>query len=262
MQIVARKVLLCLWQTDIVARFAAFKAGNNSMTKFTKIALTIALAAGITAVAQAQISFTGGTYTQDANSFAGTLVTVPAGWSFAFSGASTFNGVGNGSSNVGGAWAYGLLGENSFGALRSSTPGNLTLAVNFTNNTGSTLTDLVIAFNYEQWRFANTSGWDLSGTGGLAGVSMVNTADFVGSATGVNGVPTSTPILLTLTGLSIANGANFGLSWLTTDTTGADNGVSVDDFSLSVVPEPSIYMLLGVGILLCGQRFLRRSKST
>jgi len=231
------------------------------MTKFTKIALTIALAAGIAAVAQAQISFTGGTYTQDANSFAGTLITVPTGWSYAFTGTATFNGVGTGTSTTGGAWAFGVSGENSFGALRSTTPGNITLAVNFTNNTGSTLTDLVIAFNYEQWRYANTSGWDLSGTGGLAGVSLVNSADFVGSATGTNGTPTSTPILLTLTGLSIANGSNFGLSWLTTDATGADNGVSVDDFSLSVVPEPSVYMLLGVGILLCGQRFLRRRKS-
>src|ERR1041385_46045 len=82
LQINARKVLPSLWRADIVARFAALNPGNNSMTKFTKIALTIALAAGITAVAQAQISYTGGTYTQDANSFAGTLVTVPTGWSY------------------------------------------------------------------------------------------------------------------------------------------------------------------------------------
>ena len=231
------------------------------MTKLTKIALTIALTAAMTAAANAQISFTGSAYTQNANSFAGTLVTVPAGWAYSFSGTATFNGVGTGTSATGGAWAYGLLGENSFGALRSGTPGNITLTVNFTNNTGSTLTDLVIAFNYEQWRYANTSGWDLSGTGGLAGVAMGNSADFVGSATGTSGTPTSTPILLTLTGLSIANGTNFGLSWLTTDPTGSDNGVALDDFSLAAIPEPSVYMLLGVGILLCGQRFLRRRKS-
>ncbi len=228
------------------------------MNALTKIALAIALAAGMTAAAQAQISYTGGTYTQNADSFLGTSATVPAGWSYAFTGTPVFNGVGTGTSATGGAWAYGLLGDNSFGALRSATPGNITLTVNFTNNTGSTLTDLVIAFNYEQWRYANTSGWNLSGTGGLTGVSMVNSADFAGVATGVSGTPTSTPIFLTLTGLSIANGANFGLSWVTTDVAGGDNGISVDDFSLSAVPEPSVYVLLGVGILLCGQRFLRR----
>jgi hypothetical protein len=36
----------------------------------------------------------------------------------------------------------------------------------------------------------------------------------------------------------------------------------VDDLNLTAgavaVPEPSVYMLLGVGILFCGQRFLRR----
>ncbi len=231
------------------------------MKLLSKFALTVVVLAGMTAAAQAQISFTGSPYTQNANSFVGTAATVPVGWSYAFTGTATYNGVGTGTSATGGAWAYGLAGENSFGALRSATPGNITLAVNFTNNTGSTLTDLVITFNYEQWRFANTSGWDLSGTGGLAGVAAVNSADFVGSAIGVNGTPTSTPIVITLSGLSIANGANFGLSWLTTDVTGADNGVALDDFTLGSVPEPSVYVLLGVGLLFCGQRFLRRRRA-
>lgn len=31
--------------------------------------------------------------------------------------------------------------------------------------------------------------------------------------------------------------------------------------TLALIPEPSVYMLLGVGLLICGQRFLRR-KST
>ncbi len=226
-----------------------------------KFALVAALTTALAAVSQAQISFTGTPYIQNANSFVGTAVSVPAGWAYSFTLTPTYNGVGTGTSATGGAWAYGVGGENSFGALRSATPGNLTLTVNFTNNTGSTLTNLVIAFNYEQWRYANTSGWDLSGTGGLAGVTMVNSADFTGSATGVSGVPSTTPILLTLTGLSIPNGAAFGLSWLITDVINADNGVSVDDFSLSAVPEPSVYMLLGVGLLFCGQRFLRRRKT-
>ncbi len=40
-----------------------------------------------------------------------------------------------------------------------------------------------------------------------------------------------------------------------------DNDVSRSTISLSPVPEPSVYMLLGVGILLCGQRFLRRKRA-
>ncbi|MEO7167657.1 MAG: PEP-CTERM sorting domain-containing protein [Chthoniobacterales bacterium] len=30
---------------------------------------------------------------------------------------------------------------------------------------------------------------------------------------------------------------------------------------MSAIPEPSIYMLLGVGLLFCGQRFLRRRRA-
>jgi hypothetical protein len=32
-------------------------------------------------------------------------------------------------------------------------------------------------------------------------------------------------------------------------------------YALANLPEPGIYMLLGVGILLCGQRFLRRKSA-
>ena len=44
------------------------------------------------------------------------------------------------------------------------------------------------------------------------------------------------------------------------DDAGTDNGIAIDNFTFSavLVPEPSVYMLLGVGLLLCGQRFLRR----
>lgn len=205
-------------------------------------------------------------YAQDFSTYLGTAVTIPTGWSVSFTGTPTFNGVGNGSLNTGGAWAYGTGGENSFGALRSGTPGNLTLAVGFMNTSGATITDLTITFNYEQWRYVagNTSGFDLSGTGGLAGNATVNAADFAGVSVGTNGVPSSTPISLVLSGLSIADGATFGLSWVTTDTTGSDNGVSIDDFTITeatVIPEPATSMLIGVGLLLVAQRFIRRKTS-
>jgi hypothetical protein len=184
-----------------------------------------------------QISLTGGPYTQSFDSYLGTSISVPIGWTVTFQLTPVYNGTGTGTSNAGGAWAYGTSGEYSFGALRSGTPGNITLAVNFTNNTGQTIVDMTFQWNYEQWRYANTSGFDLSGTGVLSGNTSINTQDFSGSSTGTNGTVTSTPISINLLSINILDGQTFGLQWITTDLTGADNGISIDDFQLTG-PDP------------------------
>jgi hypothetical protein len=191
----------------------------------------------------AQISLTLSPYTQLFDSYAGTVGSIPSGWSVAFQLASVFNGVGTGTSSTGGAWAYGIGGENAFGALRSGTPGNITLGASFINNTGNTITSLTIGLTYEEWRYANTSGFNVSGTGALSSSSL-STLNYSGSAAGVNGVPTSTPALLTLTGLSISNGATFGINWLTTDAALADNGIALDNFALgfTALPEPGTWL--------------------
>lgn len=202
-------------------------------------------------------------YSQDFDTYVGTAATIPLGWTVSFTGSAVFNGAGTGTSATGGAWAYGTGSDFSLGALRATTPGNLTLAVALVNDTGATITDLTIQWNYEQWRYVNTSGFDLSGTGSLAGNATVNAADFAGGATGTNGTPTSTPISLTLSGLSIAPGAAFGLSWVTTDASGSDNGVSIDDFAISAgspVPELSTIptVFLGGALLIGMHRFRRK----
>ena len=194
-------------------------------------------------------------YGTDFNTYDGTSGTVPVGWSAI--GGGTFQGQGNGTSDSEGFWAYGGNGDFGLGVLRSD---SLTLgySVEFLNQTGATITGLVYAFDYKQWRFANASGLDLSGTGALAGNTLVNSQDFVGSATGTNGTPVSSTAVNFLTGLSIGNNESFGFTWLTTDDTGADNGLAIDNFVLlstiasppdpTAVPEPSSLALL----TLCG----------
>ena len=172
----------------------------------------------------------------DASAFTSTI---PAGWSGTSSGTAAYKGRGNGSSNAGGYWAYGSGSEYSLGALRSGTPGNITYTVSYTNNSGGTITSLTFSWDYEQWRYANTSGWDCSGTGQLSGNSTLNAKDFTGSASGTNGSVTVTPVTsFTLSGLSIANGQTFGISWITTDGTSSDNGVAIDKFSISASGSP------------------------
>jgi hypothetical protein len=172
----------------------------------------------------------------DASAFTSTI---PTGWSGSSSGTAAYKGRGTGSSNAGGYWAYGSGSEYSLGALRSGTPGNITYTVSYTNNSGGTITSITFSWDYEQWRYANTSGWDCSGTGQLSGNSTLNAKDFTGSASGTSGSVTVTPVTsFTLSGLSIANGQTFGISWVTTDASSSDNGIAIDNFSISASGSP------------------------
>ncbi|MBS1643904.1 MAG: T9SS type A sorting domain-containing protein [Bacteroidetes bacterium] len=165
--------------------------------------------------------------------------TIPSGWTAASSGTAAYRGQGTGTANSGGYWAYGSSGDFSVGALRSGTVGDITYSVAFLNNSGTTIGSLQFSWDYKQFRFANTSGWDCSGTGALASNATLDAKDFSGSSTGTNGTPVTTTVSpFTLTGLSIANSATFGISWTTTDDAGADNGVSIDNFKVRANNNP------------------------
>ena len=133
--------------------------------------------------------------------------TLPAGWSL--SGPTSYNGRSTGTANGGGFYAYGVTTPSvnfSLGALPSST-NTYTYTVSFVNNSGSAITSLKLSWDYQQWRYggANTSGWDLTGTGALATNTTLNGKDFSGVATGTNGNVATTPVAeFTLTGLNIA----------------------------------------------------------
>ena len=115
--------------------------------------------------------------------------------------------------------------------------------MSFVNNSGSTITSLKLSWDYQQWRYggANTSGWDVTGTGALASNTTLNAKDFSGVATGTNGNVSTTPVAeFTLTGLNIAVGASFGISWVTTNLSGTDNGVSIDNFTMTATGAPPV----------------------
>src|SRR5205085_812459 len=134
----------------------------------------------------------------------------------------------------------------ALGGLQSGTLIPL-IGAKFTNNTGSTITALDVAYTGEEWRLGtaartdqinfeiSTNATDLS-TGTYTGVAALNfvTPDTVttGAKNG-NGAADRTAISSTISGLSIANGASFFIRWTDTDASGADDGLSVDDFSIT-----------------------------
>lgn len=253
-------------------------------------------ACSLASFASAAITLTtmGSAYTQNFDTLSNTAGSISNsltinGWFMTESGGGTRDNelyaVDTGSSNTGDTYSYGAAGstERALGALRSGTLIPL-FGANFTNVTGSTIASLAIAYAGEEWRLGtagrtdainfeySTNATNLT-TGTWIGVTALDftTPDTVttGAKNG-NAAADRTVISSTIAGLSIANGASFWIRWSDKDATGADDGLAVDDFSLTpnraatsgVVPEASMFVTMGGLFGLGGlTRLIRRRGS-
>ena len=209
------------------------------------------------------ISLTASPYTQDFNTLSnnvsgGTGSVLPNGWAFAETGSGA-NGSyrsGTGSANNGDTYSFGADGstERAFGSLRSGSVVP-TLGASFTNDTGATITSLSIGYTGEQWRLGVTSRavadrlefqYSVNASSLSSGTWVdADALDFVapvtsGTAGALNGnaAANSTALGTTITGLSIAPGQTFWLRWTDTDVTSSDDGLAIDDFTLSTGGTP------------------------
>jgi hypothetical protein len=156
--------------------------------------------------------------------------------------------VDNGGSNTGDTYSYGAAGntDRALGGLQSGTLIPV-IGACFTNNTGATISSLDIAYTGEEWRLGTTARTDqidfeysTNATSLTTGAwTAVNALDFVTPDTGTTGAKdgnaaaTRTAISSTIPALSIANGATFWIRWNDANASGADDGLAVDDFSLT-----------------------------
>lgn len=186
----------------------------------------------------------------------GTLANTPTGWGYSEAGTNA-NGIytaGTGSSNAGDTYSFGAasIAERALGGLQSGSL-NPTIGASFTNNTGGTITSLDIAYTGEQWRLGALARVDridfqisTNATSLTTGTWIdVNTLDFTAPTTGPtvgaldgNAAANRAAISSTITSLSISNGATFFLRWTSFDAAGADDGLAVDDFSLTAHGDP------------------------
>jgi DNA/RNA endonuclease G (NUC1) len=212
------------------------------------------------------ISTFGSAVTQDFNSLVssgtGTLAAnTPAGWGFSESGtnANTIYTAGTGSSNTGDTYSFGSAASPSDRALGQLRSGSLIsiLGGTFKNDTGGTITSLNIAYTGEQWRLGATGRtiaermdfqYSTNATSLTTGTWIdVNSLDFTPPVTtGTVGLldGNANHVLLNsnITGLSITAGATFWIRWTDVDATGADDGLAIDDFSVTasgVPPSPT-----------------------
>jgi predicted extracellular nuclease len=181
----------------------------------------------------------------------GTSSVVPNGWAFAetSTNANTTYTAGNGGTNGGDTYSFGNTGstERAFGGLQS---GNLipTIGASFTNNTSSTITSLAIAYTGEQWRLGATGRADrldfqysLDATSLTTGTyTDFDTLDFIApNSTGTVGAldgnlaANRTAVSSTITSLNILPGSTVFIRWNDFNAAGADDGLGIDDFSLT-----------------------------
>jgi len=226
---------------------------------FTAVAVSIALAAGSSPAWAQCVTLTtpGSASTQDFNTLSSTAGSTTnnltiTGWYLTESGGGARDNeqyaVDTGGSNTGDTYSYGAAAntERALGALRSGTLISLYGAC-FTNNTGSTVTSLEIAYTGEQWRLGTASRTDqinfeysLNATDlatgawtGVAALSFTTPNTATAGAKDGNAAGNRTALSSTVSSLSIANGATFWIRWTDTDASGADDGLAVDDFSIT-----------------------------
>ena len=213
----------------------------------------VSLRASVHAAGTITLTTLGLAYSQDFDTLAntGTSSTVPEGWDFAESGtnANTEYTASTGSSTAGDTYSFGAAGnsERAFGGLQS---GSLipTLGAQFTNDTGAAITSLAISYTGEQWRLGALSREDrldfqlsTDATSLTTGTwTDYNALDFIapttGPATGAldgNAGANRTTLTFTITGLNIGSGGTFWIRWTDFNASGSDDGLSVDDFSLT-----------------------------
>lgn len=216
------------------------------------------------------LSLMDGAVTENFDSLAssGSSSVTPTGWALHEGPGSSSTGgavngaytAGTGSSGSGDVYSFGsaLANDRAFGTLLSGsiTP---TIGASFVNDTGTTISSLSVAYTGEQWRLGNTAREDRLDFQISTDATFLNTGtwtnvdtlDFVApvrlGATGAlngNGFANRASISAAVPGLNIPPGATFWVRWSDFNASGADDGLAVDDFSLT--PRTTVVNTLSV----------------
>jgi hypothetical protein len=156
-------------------------------------------------------------------------------------------------SSSGGAynWANGATASSTDRAVGFLTSGGYvsprTIFYAFTNNTGSTVTELVLSWDYEKYRSGSRAfAWTFfygSDETSITTAAIDGNHNYVADAnnTTVYDPPTVVSKSLTISGLSIANSSTYYLRWVYTGSGGSTNahGLGIDNFSITPRTTPS-----------------------
>jgi hypothetical protein len=166
----------------------------------------------------------------------------------------------DGSSTAGSVYSFGTgtATERALGSIASGTPGTIYYGACFTNNTANAIEAVTIGYIGEQWRLGQaTQTADLLTFQYSLTETTINGTDFdnfsalnfsspitTGTAgVALNGNLPANRVNFTnakLEGLNLAPGATLFIRWVDVDTAGSDNGLSIDDFTITAVNSPTV----------------------
>jgi hypothetical protein len=228
------------------------------------------LSVGFLDAQSTSISFTGPAYNQNFDtlpnsgvfSFTGSgpfdlPTTTPGslnGWAFQRLSGTSANAAfrfGDGSTNNQGVYSYGTAGSAER-ALGTFAGGQLVSSIGslYVNNSGSTIDTIRITFTGEQWRrgaspntlsFQYSVGATSISSGVFTSFSALNfTGPQSGSSIALNGnlAANQVQVSATISGLNWTAGSRLVIRWNDSNDPGADSGLAIDNFSLSI-PEPA-----------------------
>lgn len=214
----------------------------------------------------AQLPMSAGLYTQNFDSLAASGTANPwvnnatlPGWYSARSGTNTASyRAGDGSSNAGDLWSYGVAGisnlnDRALGSVASGSATPVAFGVRFTNDTTVTFTNFVITYTGEQWRCGgNTTPQPLSFSYQVSNMPLTNAAlangwvnfsalDFISPTALTTASPldgnavTNRQIIanIPLAGVAVGPAQEIFFRWSDVNDTGNDHGFGIDDLVIS-----------------------------
>lgn len=173
-----------------------------------------------------------------------------------------------GAASTGSIMAYGpSVGQQpstAFGMLTTTTHAQVVmLALELTNNTGSTIHSVTVSFDQLQWyggtgaandKFAAAYGigvtdpWATDASSGFTVLPDLDVKGFV-SGNGKLAEPVAKSVSYTLENIEWESGQSLWLRWIDSDVSGGDAGAGFSNMTISVsaIPEPAT-ISLGMGI--------------
>lgn len=232
------------------------------------------------ALAQISITSTGVPMTEDFNTLVSTSTStaVPANWHMleSGSGANAVYTASTGTTTAGDTYSFGASGnpERAWGGVNSTSVDTVRVGASYTNNTGGTITSLTIAYTGEQWRKA-TNRTNADSIMFSYSTNATSLATNSGSWTYVPQLYFITPsanygvgvsagaldgnlsanrqaISFTITGLSIANGQTFWIRWFDYNVAGTDDGMAIDDVSVTACAGAPTSTINGSAVICSG----------